>query len=78
MLGAEFDGCEGITAAEWDSVAAKFNAYAAWLADKKGCEVESLGIDRIRVVLADNYHADLLELVASDEAVKAEADTEKP
>ena len=75
VLGAEFDGREGITAAEWDSVAAKFNAYAAWLADKKGCEVESLGIDRIRVVLADNYHADLLELVAGDVAVKAEADS---
>ena len=75
VLGAEFDGREGLTAAEWDLVAAKFNAYAAWLADKKGCEVESLGIDRIRVVLADNYHADLLELVASDVAVKAEADS---
>ena len=46
-------------------------SYAA----ERGGEVESLGIDRIRVVLADNYHADLLELVASDVAVKAEADS---
>ena len=42
-------------------------SYAA----ERGCEVESLGIDRIRVLLADNYHADLLELVAGDVAVKA-------
>ncbi len=75
VLKEEFAGKDGITESEWNSVVGKFNAYAAWLAGKKGCEVESLGIDRLRAILAEDGHDELLELVNMDIAVKAEADS---
>lgn len=75
VLKEEFAGRDSIGESEWNAVLAKFNAYSAWLGAKKGAEVEKLGLDRVKAILADDRKQALMDLVASDVAVKAEADS---
>lgn len=76
VLKDEFAGKDGITESEWNALVGRFNAYAGWLSSKKGCEVESLGIDRLRTILADSgVYEELLALVEQDVTLKAEADS---
>lgn len=67
------EGSTELSEAEWRLVEGKFNAYAAWLGAKKGSEVESLGYDRVKAVLAEDGKAALLELVEKDKALVAES-----
>ena len=66
---------EGINEKEWNAILGKFNAYASWIGSKAGCEVESLGIDRVEEILKENRKDELLALVEKDKAVKAESDS---
>lgn len=66
---------EGINEKEWNTILGKFNAYASWIGSKTGCEVESLGIERIEEILKENRKEELLSLVEKDKAVKAESDS---
>ena len=75
VLKDEFAEKDEITEGEWNAVLAKFNAYSAWLASKKGGVVESLGIDRVREILSEDGEQALLDLVAQDEALKSEAES---
>ena len=63
-----------LTAEAWAAIGATFAAYNAWKAAKKGGEVEALGIDAIKKMLADDRKQALLDLVAQDLALKDEAD----
>ena len=67
---------EGINEKEWNAILGKFNAYASWTGSKAGCEVESLGIERVglipskgRIPLSDDvkklmlYYRDLYRLL---------------
>jgi len=58
----------------WTDLKQRFAAYEAWLADKAGAEVEPLGIERVRALLASEHRLAIEELVAQDEARKPEAD----
>lgn len=69
----EFAGKDGITEAEWNGVVAKFGPYTEWVAAKAGTDVEALGLEEIRAILAADRKADLIALVDSDKAVEAEA-----
>ena len=73
VLDKDFPGKASITEADWDSVLAKFGPYCAWLADKKGEAVESLGADALKAILKDDKKAALLELVEKDKALESEA-----
>ena len=73
VLDKEFPKAEGITEEQWAGVLAKFAPYAAWMADKKGEAVESLGLDEVRALLKADRKADLLALVEADKALEAEA-----
>ena len=62
-----------ITEDEWNEVLAKFAPYTAWMAEKKGSEVEALGIDAVKEILKEDKKADLLALVEEDKKLEAEA-----
>ena len=63
-----------LTEETWAAIGASFAAYNAWKAAKKGGEVESLGIDAIKKILADDKKLALLDFVAQDLALKETAD----
>ena len=63
-----------LTEADWAAVGAKFAAYTGWKGSKAGAEVEPLGYEAVSSLLADNRKDALMELVAQDLALAAEAD----
>ena len=73
VLDVEFPKKDAITEEEWLGVLAKFDAYTAWKAAKKGAEVEALGIDVVNATLKADKKAALLELVEKDKALEPEA-----
>ena len=64
---------EGVTEAEWNEVVAGLAPYNAWKAAKAGAEVEPLGLDEVKAVLAADGKPALLALVEADKALEAEA-----
>ena len=62
-----------VSEAEWDAVVAKFAPYVAWKAAKAGVEVEALGLDAVKEILAAGQKQALLDLVAEDMKYEAEA-----
>ena len=65
---------KSITEADWAAIGAAFAAYNAWKGAKKGAEVEALGLDAIKKLLADDKKQALLDLVAQDAALKEAAE----
>lgn len=63
-----------ITEESWAAIGSTFAAYNAWKAAKKGGEVELLGVDVIKQMLADDRKQALLDLVAKDLEFKDTAD----
>lgn len=64
-----------LTEESWAAIGATFAAYNAWKAAKKGAEVEALGLDTIKKLIADDKKQALLDLVAQDAALKEEAES---
>ena len=73
VLDVEFPKKDAITEEEWLGVIAKFDAYTAWKAAKKGAEVEALGIDVVNATLKADKKAALIELIEQDKALEPEA-----
>ena len=63
-----------LTEEAWTTIGASFAAYNGWKAAKKGAEVEALGLDVIKQMLADDKKAALLALVAQDVELKEAAE----
>jgi hypothetical protein len=61
-----------ITSAEWNSLCAKFSAFATWQGDKPANSVEQLGNDRIKVILASDHQLDVNALITKDKGVAEE------
>jgi len=59
---------------EWQAISQKFAAYNAWKKDKKGEEVESLGLEKIETILNSNAQKSITELIAKDNEFKEESD----
>ena len=74
VLDKDFAGKDGITEDEWNAIVAKFAAFTAWKADKKGDIVEDLGIDAVKAELKADRKAALLGLVEKDVELKEEAE----
>ncbi len=55
-----------LSEAAWLDLCAKFATYESWLASKQGATVETLGIIRIRELLASTAKADIEALIAHD------------
>ncbi|MFZ1325338.1 MAG: hypothetical protein WAT67_04835, partial [Candidatus Contendobacter sp.] len=64
-----------LTAEEWQALCAKFAAHKAWLGNKKGASVESLGLARIDEILKGGYQEKLAVLVEKYKTLAAEINT---
>ncbi len=62
-----------LTEADWLQLQAKIAPFNAWQAAKAGADVEPLGRDRLREIVAASEEASLLELIGKDVAWGAEA-----
>lgn len=73
IFDVEFPEKNEINETEWKSIEQRFATYKDWKSAKKGEIVESLGIETIRNILAENRKNELLELVAKDKELESEA-----
>lgn len=64
---------ERLAEAEWADLTTRLAAHQAWAAAAPPTPVATLGLDRLREILAADQEAALLELVARDAALEAEA-----
>ena len=62
---------KNLTEAEWKKIAASFEAYNAWLSEKAGAVVETLGLSAIQELIAGNTREQLGTLVEQDKAFEA-------
>ena len=63
-----------LTEESWAAIGSAFAAYNDWKTSKKGGEVEALGIDVVKKMLADDRKQALLDLIAQDAALKETAE----
>ena len=68
-----FAGKDGVTEAEWNEVVAGLAPYNDWKAAKAGAEVEPLGLDEVKALLAADPKPALLALIEDDKAQEEEA-----
>lgn len=68
------EGSTTVTEEIWAEIGTKLAAYSDWKAAKAGASVEKLGIERVRNLLSQNKKNAILNLIAQDNALKAEAD----
>ena len=73
IFDVDFAGKDSISENEWNSIGEKFAAYKEWKDAKKGAVVESLGLEVVNAILAENRKAELLSLVDQDKALEGEA-----
>ncbi|HYE06874.1 MAG TPA: hypothetical protein VEL07_15260 [Planctomycetota bacterium] len=69
LLGAT---TRAIDEAQWQSIIARFTAYDAWFAAKKGAAVERLGIARVRELQALDTRGKVMALIMKDIATGPE------
>ncbi|MBR6881949.1 MAG: hypothetical protein IKN06_03150 [Bacteroidales bacterium] len=62
-----------LTESEWNEILGKFAPYTAWMGEKKGAEVEGLGIDKVNELIKAGQKDALLKLVEADKALEEEA-----
>ena len=62
-----------LTEADWNGLVAKFAPFSAWSAAKVGAKVETLGLPRLRAILAGGTQAKIAALIAQDQALEPEA-----
>ena len=73
IFDVDFPKQKSISEAEWNGIGAKFAAFEAWKAAKKGEVVESLGVDVIKEIVEKNQKDALLALVEQDKAEETKA-----
>jgi len=62
-----------LTEAEWAEVKGKLGPFEAWTSAKPAVPVETLGLPRIRAILASPARGEIAKLIAQDKALEAEA-----
>ena len=62
-----------LTESDWAAIGAEFAAYTSWKAAKAGAAVEGLGLAAVEGFLAKDRKASIMELIAQDTALAAEA-----
>ena len=72
-LEKEAGGASEISEEQWNHFVAKLAPYEAWLSEKAGAQVESLGIDQVNAMLKADRKADLLKIIDDDKALEAES-----
>jgi hypothetical protein len=64
-----------LTEADWAALLAKLGPYECWFAGKVGANVEKLGIQRVRDILAGKSKETIAALIAKDKALEPEANS---
>ncbi len=64
---------ESLSEEQWKAIVASFAPYTAWMGEKKGEQVEALGIDEVNTILKEDRKAVLIDLLDKDKALEAEA-----
>lgn len=72
-LDKEFEGASEITEEQWNAFVAKLAPYEAWLSEKAGADVESLGLEQANAILKADRKADLLKIIDDDKALESES-----
>ena len=67
-----FGNKEELSYAEWKTLPDKFTQYSQWISEKKGAEVEQLGIDKISLFLDKNMKKSLDVLLEKDAKLETE------
>lgn len=71
----QFIGNTTITETEWLSLNNIFVDFVQWKTEKEGSEVEQLGLDRIKEILAGKGVAELASFIEQDKALEHEANS---
>ena len=61
-----FGDADSLERAQWERIKSVLEPYEAWLAEKTGGEVESVGLERLRELLAGDSRQELEKLIAED------------
>ncbi len=64
-----------LSPAEWQTISDKFSAYETWKKEKKGGEVESLGLELVREILNSNAQESITQLIEQDNELKPESES---
>jgi hypothetical protein len=75
ITGKLFAGKNSITETEWNQVSDSFTAFIKWQNEKEGFAVESLGLERIKAILASDIKDQLNTLIEQDKALETEANS---
>jgi len=62
-----------ISESDWNNISQKFEAYAQWLSEKQGAEVERLGYARVKEILAAKEKEQMMFYINQDKALEKEA-----
>ncbi len=62
-----------LTEAEWIDLKGRFAPFEAWTSAKPSVTVETLGVPRVRAILATPAQAELTRLIGQDKALEAES-----
>ena len=68
-----FQNKETITEQDWNKIIDTFKAYTQWKSEEEGKLVESLGIERIHIILSSSYEEQLVALLDQDKDLEDEA-----
>ena len=63
---------ESLSVEDWAAVSARLAPYRAWLAEKAGENVSSLGTERLRAMVDGGVHEAIADLIEQDRAVEAQ------
>jgi len=64
---------DSISEIEWNKITEILSPYAQWISEKEGIEVESLGIERVKYILASSYVNEINILLEQDIDLEDEA-----
>jgi len=66
---------QDISEEEWMKLCNKFIPFSTWKAEKVGTAIEQLGLTAVRQLLSSNKKEAILDLIAKDNALEAEANS---
>jgi hypothetical protein len=73
VVNSLFSGKESLTRDEFDTICRKFDDFTNWQSEKRGADVEKLGLQMIREILSGKTKEELDSLIAQDKALESNA-----
>jgi len=74
VLDKDFPEAKSLDEKGWAEVKSKLAPYRAWMGEKKGAQVEQLGLADVRAILKADKKQSLLSLIGEDKAMAGEYD----